>query len=370
MAIESSSNDAQVARGPAYSLADSPTEPLIRSRVVGDAHDRLRVLAGGSILSGDGSAAPANTLLTSGENVRSTDPDFLWWSGGGITPVTVRYPGDGKGDAVFNLEHAGTGAEPYILHLGVNGTGGAAIGIGVSPAEMGAVGMVIDNYTTGVGFILQQINSISDPEAYGMYGVSNTTIAPLVTLVGAVASAAPLLQVIGGPVGAGRTAEFKWNAGASEGGWISALDGSLSWITEIRPTGGAPTVHLAQTGAAAGSNSEAYWTIAGQKFHTAAGSVDGEGNTYFYASAVALSTDEMKLQVANAPAIKGSESMQTVFTAKGAFFSGDGPYMAFFGGAPAQKFTALPANATDLDSAIALVNSLKNDVVKRYSLAS
>ncbi len=67
MAIEVSSNDAQVARGPAVNVADTANEILLRSKVVGDAFDRLQVTAGGQIRTGAGVAAPAvGTPVTSG----------------------------------------------------------------------------------------------------------------------------------------------------------------------------------------------------------------------------------------------------------------------------------------------------------------
>ncbi len=67
MAIEVSSNDAQVARGPAVNVADTANEILLRSKVVGDAFDRLQVTAGGQILTGAGVAAPAvGTPVSSG----------------------------------------------------------------------------------------------------------------------------------------------------------------------------------------------------------------------------------------------------------------------------------------------------------------
>lgn len=43
---------------------------------------------------------------------------------------------------------------------------------------------------------------------------------------------------------------------------------------------------------------------------------------------------------------------------------------AAFGGTPASKWTSLPADATDLATAIALVNDLKNNVIKRHSIAA
>ncbi len=67
MAIEVSSNDAQVARGPAVNVADTANEILLRSKVVGDAFDRLQVTAGGQIRTGAGVAAPAvGTPVSSG----------------------------------------------------------------------------------------------------------------------------------------------------------------------------------------------------------------------------------------------------------------------------------------------------------------
>lgn len=325
--------------GPAVSVQRAIADSAIaRTRVLGDAFDRYIRTADGTVYKGPGSAQPT---LAGGFAL----------SGGGSVPVNVRTPGDGLGDGLWNVNHNGGPTEPYVFHLGVTGTSGAAIGIGVSPSVVGPAGILVDNYTKGIGIILQQMDTISSAQAVGFYGVTNQALAPLMVLTSSVASPAPLLIVKGGPVGAGHLMEWLWNSGASQGGWFDGLDGSLNWVSEIRPTGGNPTLHLLQTGAGAGLNSEGYWGIFGQKYHAAAGSVDGGGNTFFYTSDINLQTDEIHFRVCAAPAIKGAETMMDVITCKGAFFSGL-PKLGFYGAVPVAKPTGVAVTAAGVHAAL------------------
>ncbi len=71
MALNPSSNDAQVAVGPAYTTADTANELLIRSRVAGDTFDRFQLTAGGVLRTGAGSGAPTNVVTFNSGSVGS-----------------------------------------------------------------------------------------------------------------------------------------------------------------------------------------------------------------------------------------------------------------------------------------------------------
>lgn len=295
-----------------------------------------------SDLVGDGALA-----ITNGPNATFTDPASLRWMAPDKSQVVVRTPGDSAtvGDGVWNVQHGGdTG---YILHMGVAGSGGAAIGIGVGYTgnPSGGTGLLVDNWCGGIGILLQNLPSITDATSKGFYGVQNSEIAPLLEFQQARNDAAVLARFVGRPSGTGRLTEWVWNAGASLGGYVSAVDGSLRWTAPIVAESGAPTIRLESSS----SLHRSIWdTGAGNRirFYQFSGTPD-----LYYASQMVTATDEWKFQVAVQPAGIGSETMLDAINLKGGAFATQ-PKIGFFGAAPVVKPTGVAVTAAGIHAAL------------------
>ncbi len=308
-------------------------EGVIRVRKLGEAFDRLAILADGTINTGSGSVAPVTSTVAHSLN------------GGGTTPVIVRSAGDGIGDGFWNVQHAGTATEPYIFHLTHVGTGGACIGIGVSPTTTGVIGLLIDNYTKGIGLMVQNTATISDAAAYGIYGDQRSPIAPLVRLAGLPADSAPLLQLVGAPNGTTHIFEAYYNGGSGLAGYIDGVDGALLWRAPLVAESGDPrirvnaTVSLHEVLLSAGNN-------IGATLYSYSGSPG-----YWYAGSVRQIGDELHLQAASAVAAKNSEVMLDGVVVKGGAFTSD-VRLGFYGATPTVKQTGVAVSTAGIHAAL------------------
>lgn len=288
----------------------------------------------------------------------------------------IKPTGDGR-QGIIGWQHSDTAG--YILHL-ESRSGGAApaamIGIGLDfagagPSE-GVGGILIANKAWAKGITIGQEPTITNANAFGIWlrqrsiapalrgqiASTDASTAPLVVLAvegGVTADAAVKLQewrsngnFLAGDVNA-NTGLFRWIGGASFrdtqiARTLTLLNdtgtGNPAQIT-LTDTAGSPIIMELSANADNKSNGS-------MRFYRATG-----GGTY-WASRVVASGQDMLLQTASAAA-KGSESWGTIIGMRASA-------LGFFGTTPISK-RAATADATDLATALTLVNALKADLV-------
>lgn len=286
-------------------------------------------------------------IKTTGANPTLSHAAALRWSAGGSGQVAVRVSGDSGavGDGVWNLAHNGDSG--FIAHFGVTGSGGAAIGIGVGGVggPTGGSGILIDNYSTGLGILFQNLDSITDAEAYGIYGVQDSELAPLIRLEASRPDAAPVLQLVGAGSATGRILEVLFGGGSDTAGYVKASDGTLLWRSRILAESGDPQVRINATG----SLNEVVFTAAGVVGMTNYGYSGSPG--FWYATGVRHTGDELHLQAAVQVAAKGSETMLDAIVVKGGAFTSN-VKMGFYGATPIVKPTAVAVTAAGVHAAL------------------
>lgn len=285
-----------------------------------------------------------------------------------IKPTTDTRP------AVFGWQHASPVG--YVFHFEAR-AGSAApaafIGIGLDVAApngtLGMSGILIANKVRAQGIVLRNHETITHGDAFGFYGAQDSGIAALVSLHARRANSTTLLELVAdvANTAAQKLAVFK-TSGNHLAGDIDAATGTLRWIDPVdvraltvrrditlnNDTGTGSYAKLAITSTAAnpaileltadpanGSNAHlAYYRATG-------------GGTY-WASRMVANGQNLELQASPAAA-KGSETFTPVIGIRN-------NSVGFFGTAPITK-RVTTASATDLDTAITLVNALRADLI-------
>lgn len=159
---------------------------------------------------------------------------------GASRQITVKAPGDTT-DGLFDWNHnSGTG---YLFHLTMGANTSAttfAIAIGLD-GGLGK-GILLANKKTGMGIVLNQQSTITATTAYGLHGLQQSTLAPVIALEQYAASSAPLIRFNSksNATAGQKLAEFTGepNGVYTLWGHVSAVDGSLNWAAPLYVNGG------------------------------------------------------------------------------------------------------------------------------------
>lgn len=228
----------------------------------------------------------------------------------------------------------------YLLHL-VAGTtpGGGLIGLGTD--HPGKTGLVVSNKANGAGSV-------------GI-GVQNTSTSTGTGFDGGNFGTGKLMNLAKGNINAGTLLTLK--------GFLASTTGILTWRNAN------DTVDLGKIEDDGTLN--VYGINQGRVKFGMGDSLDQRIYTYtgtpgqFWTSAIKGTTNSLLFQTGQSAAhAQGAETLTTLIEIKA------GSRLGFFGAAPVVKPAALPADATDLATALALLNYLKNSVVKPLGLAA
>jgi hypothetical protein len=267
-------------------------------------------------------------------------------------------------------EHVQT-REP--VNADVDGAFVRAIGLDASSrgGGMGIGGYLFSNKKRAVAVRIHQQATITHSDAYGLHGYQESTLAPIIRLEQRVTNAAPLIDagVTGAaPAGTAQKLARFTTAGNHLAGDISAYDGTFRWIDPAvlydsthytslvvrngKGAGDPAYLRVTDPGLNAGimeiANRTGDVTRVEQTFWASTGS----GSYWSYRMRTAANRFDF---MAAGPAAKGSETFTPVISiANNA--------VGFYNTAPIAKRGAT-ADATDLASALTLVNALKADLV-------
>ena len=244
--------------------------------------------------------------------------------------------------------------------IGTGNPNGAIIAMGV---DNGATGLVVRNKQDGVGINIQQMASVRRPSSYALYGYQASSVAPFARFDFLEGATKPLFQLTK-PESMSIASGANWfeifdNTGRA--GVIAADTGQIKWQRKIESSAASSTKggHISATSSLAydvsASDVDLVATDGGEtglRFRRFSGS-----NGLFFATRIAAESDRLKFQVGNGPKAKGDHSYRTAMEMR-TIGSGD-PLLAFFGASPVGQPRATAPAATDLTSAIALVNDLR-----------
>lgn len=274
----------------------------------------------------------------------SREPAPAWRGVDDNSPIIAKPAGDTRSGVIDLRSESDVG---YLIHLGnLGAAGGSAIGIGVGAPSVpvGGAGLVVDNYSTGIGIFVQQTPSITDDGAYGIYGDQRSNLAPLMRLQALPGDAAPLAQFVGPPLDdetPGPMVEFYIGAGSLLAGYVDGADGAFVWRSPIAVESGAPVFRVENTV----SEHEV-------RFDTGAGArmllyeFSGSPNQW-WAQQLIASADHLLVQTAAGAAAKGAETMATVIDVQ------NGNLLGFHGHAA----TAQAAHPTTLGDVITILTN-------------
>lgn len=320
--------------------------------------------------------------LTAQGNTRSS-AGFLRMAGTvpGSVPV-VKPSGDGRAGVWEMTHNDSTGYMFHLLAGASMGHNAAIIAIGV---DNDGIGLLIPNKKDGRAIVIDQKSTSA--EAYGIHATQSSTVAPMVRLEMNNNAAADVLQLLafGAPGASQRLAYVGDPTGMA--GQILAASGVLDWRRNVQirnvPTGEVANYLgiFTSTSANSANTRRSYHGAADDFFFGATGSA---GVYYPYRMAHAGSTFAIQTAsnlTAAAPTAPDPSEVSTWTTQlsisnangvslRGGVVKADATGLAFFTGATAAKYVGLPVDATDLASAIALVNAIKNNVIIRHSLAA
>lgn len=284
-------------------------------------------------------------------------------------------------DTAFTLvEITSDGSAYSAMHItaGPNVAPGLAYLIGIGNDYGSQPGLVVANKAAGRGLAIDNQPSVSNAEASGLYLNQRSTVAPGAILEQNATGAGTLLvlrvaNVPGAAPSVGQRLATFARAGNHLMGYMDAYDGTLRWLDPVRAdstltlsngTGAGATAKLVLTddrafpviieaGALLGSSDSVNdGAITGYR---AAGS-----NYYSYRQLWGNGTFALQSSPIRA---KGSQVWSDVLKIGIADPTGAGyPTLAFFGRTGSGNRPAT-ANATDLATAITLVNALKADLV-------
>lgn len=164
---------------------------------------------------------PARLGAESLVSTAGTDP--------GEVPV-LRHVGDGRA-AVWEYVHDGGGGYVWHLLVGPDSTNGSwVVGFGVDGGSGGA--FIVRNKAAGVATKWEQVETISDPQAYGI-AWEQKSMAPLVMAEQKPQASAPIEKFVSYRADGGELALVEYYGADSSGGYVRARDGALVWTADI-----------------------------------------------------------------------------------------------------------------------------------------
>lgn len=269
--------------------------------------------------------------------------------------IPVAKPSGDARPGVWEYTHAsGTG---YLFHLLASGSfnaPAALIALGLD-STAGGSGLLVANKSKSIGITINQQSSISDAAAYGIKITGSSTLAPSIRLEQNVTDAAVSLQILSfGTPGTDQRSVYIGDPGGEA--WAAfAADGRLEGRRElrVRETNGSTrtTIAVGENSAFAWGSTSGYTTALG-KDRVTWYSPSGGGSLWSFAWVAGGSG--MNLLTGGAGAF-GAAPSTSVIAIKNAQIG--------FLGASAISRRAATADATDLNSAVALVNALKADLI-------
>jgi hypothetical protein len=333
-----------------------PTEASITSQIEAEAVPRWKPLT--DYLAGARALTPYGAVETAVENHTSTNSygnDVAKWRTGtpiGVIPV-VKPEGDQR-PGVWEYTHNSNFGYLYHLLAGPKMLAPAAIiALGVDNGT--GSGLLVVNKAEGSnGIALSQRSTVKTKAAFIGTQEATTITAPLVSLSTNVAGAADLLQllVFGAPTSGQRA--FYFGDANGQAGAIMAADGRLEWRRPVRIMargGNDNTVDVTENESYAFGDPSARMARLSKKGITMY-SPSGGGTLWPYA----LIADGSGMNIFTGPAgAFGATPANSVLAVKNNQIG--------FLGASAISRRAATADATDLASALALVNALKADLI-------
>jgi hypothetical protein len=244
----------------------------------------------------------------------------------------------------------------YLFHLlaGSSFAGPAAlIALGLDNGNGG--GLLVANKAKGVGIVIRQQATISDPTAYGLKIDGLSTVAPSVRIEQNVAGAGDALQLLAFNSPTDGQLLLRVSAGGGDAGYIYSKTGILEWRRDIQIREKDANT---RTNIGVGENGAYAWGDVGGKWSQLAKdrvtffSSSGGGSLWPYAWVA--SGSNFNLVTGGAGAF-GAVPANIVIAVKNNQIG--------FLGATAISKRAATADATDLASAITTINALKADLV-------
>ena len=265
----------------------------------------------------------------------------------------------GNGMPGFPIDWRHNDASGYLLHLasGATMSGTSAllgIGIGDSNNHNAVVGVLVSNKLDGVGVQIQNASTIEATNAYGIYGIQQSTLAPMVFLQETVTGSAPALQ-LGDNSPAAVAGQmlvdiYSVNGGvagfANRIGQVFADTGRLDWYKDIRANGSTLIASTSDhTVGPTGDVDQARVSAAAIGFHVFTGSTG-----LFYPWRIAGSGESLLFQEGGDFAAIGSEAWATVIE----LFHGSGVNkIGLFGAAPVAQQTGVAVTVAAIWTALA-----------------
>jgi hypothetical protein len=274
-----------------------------------------------------------------------------------------------------NTNFIGTPGVPFLqvanasdqaaIHLtqGVGFTGAYLMGIGNDNGDK--PGLLISNKAAGKGQVIKQNSTITSATAYGLQVDQQSTQAAGVRLEMNVDGGADLLQLLNLTTQASTATKLLY-VGDSAGqiGFIRAKDGVLQWQRNVRVTDNPAdsAARYLEVSTSDGANSSAtsknFLGATSHTFFTGTGSAGQYWPYRFFGTGSTFSLQTAGALTAAAP----TDPRPSEVSAWNSILAVKNNQLGFFGVTPVGK-RATTADATDLTTAITLVNALKADLI-------
>ena len=305
---------------------------------------------------GAASTAPNGEIITAkSTHTSGTTYNPLNWNVGTPvgSPVVVKPAGDTR-SGVWEYIHNGSGGYLYHLLVGADTTSGSWIaGIGIDAGE--GNGFIFRNKAKGIGLKIEQVPSITSPTAYGFAVQQNSALAPAMHLelrgagVNGDLAPATLLESYSYTNLPGTYLQRWYSYGASAG-HVAADTGKLTWFKPIENAGDSIIARSYDSTPAASRKHTQLHSDRGLQFWSPSGT-----DNLWHGFKVRASGSTLAIQ--SAPA--GSNPDAETYTSLINFAAGR---IGFFGAAAVVQPSATP-DATDLATAVTLVNALKANLI-------
>ncbi|WP_213816171.1 hypothetical protein [Glaciihabitans sp. dw_435] len=279
-----------------------------------------------------------------------------------LAPGVIDWLHDSPFGYLFHLQaRAGATAASRMIAIGLDHSANDG-------ADKGAGGILIAQKANSVGFELSHYAEITGTDSYGVYLKQLSTAAPLQRMEQLAVNGAPLVEIFVGASGHNATSKsLTYVDTLGNAGFVTQADGVLHWNRNVLVAdrdGTHPSMLSVQENAGVTNISPVRIYSTGVEFR----SYTGSGTSYW---------PKRLLHAGNHLKIQGADTTTGVDTVPATWidamdftFNGGVAKIGFFGTAAVAKPAALPADASDLATAIALLNYIKNSVLKAEGLAA
>lgn len=257
----------------------------------------------------------------------------------------------------------------YLLHFQTRQSGAhpaRTIGIGLdhpkADGTKGTGGILIAQKAASIGIEIEHRSTVTGADSWGLYVTQSNAESAAVRFEQNNEAGAPVLQMMSGVSGSSGADLLHVVAGGGTAGRLKARNGEWNWFRPFKTSDDGTTVNFLEA-------SSALSTPEGQRNYTRMRKdsltfygYSGTTGTWFPQAIVGGGN---KLQIRTAGSTTDLTAVPT-----NVMLSVEHNKIGFFGAAAVNKPAALPGDATDLATALALVNYLKNSVIKPLGLAS